>query len=94
MSESLVEIDCGEIADIAQVAALYSRLRLAIDDGLSVRLNISRLERVDTAFLQLLYSFQRDAVAKGVRLDWSKPAQPFCEAVGILGMPDFYRLSA
>lgn len=56
-------------------------------EGRAVSLNASR---VDTAALQLLYEFQRDAIAQGLVTIWSKPSKVFCDAVDILGMHAFY----
>ncbi|TBW55436.1 STAS domain-containing protein [Marinobacter halodurans] len=91
MSGRVAEIDCGQVFGIAEVADVYARLYAAIEENLDIKLDISRLERIDTAALQLLYGLERDAAAHGVRLCWSDPSAAFLESAGILGMPGFYR---
>jgi ABC-type transporter Mla MlaB component len=84
------EIDVGEQLTIAHCAQIYPQLLSAMAEGQAVSINASRVERVDTAALQLFFSFQRDAREQGLVTIWSKPSKVFCDAVDTLGMPAFY----
>jgi len=90
MTSSLTEIDCGEVLTIAQSATLHSQLADIREQDSAVSMNISQLKQVDTAGVQLLYGFQRDAAAKGMNLLWSEPPPVLRDAASILGMPAFY----
>ncbi len=88
---SINEIQCGEQLTIAHCADIYAQLLAAMAEGQAVNIDVSQLQRIDTAALQLFYSFQRDARAQGVVTIWSEPSKVFCDAVDILGMDPFYR---
>ena len=85
------EIDCSEQLTIAQCAEVYQQLLAAMAEGQAVNIDVSQLQRIDTAALQLFFSFQRDARAQGLVTIWSEPSKVFCDAVDILGMDTFYR---
>ncbi len=91
MNDTINDIEFGESLSIAQVGELYGQLLTSIADEKAINLDLSQIERVDTAAIQLLYSFQRDAVAQGLVIIWSNPSKVFCDAVDILDVPAFYR---
>lgn len=88
---SISDIQCGEQLTIAQCAEIYAQLLAAMAEGQAVNIDVSQLQRIDSAALQLFYSFQRDARAQGLVTIWSEPSKVFCDAVDILGMGAFYR---
>ncbi|MTI63775.1 STAS domain-containing protein [Methylophaga sp.] len=88
---SISDIQCGEQLTIAQCAEIYAQLLAAMVEGQAVNIDVSQLQRIDSAALQLFYSFQRDARAQGLVTIWSEPSKVFCDAVDILGMGAFYR---
>lgn len=92
--DSISEINCGEQLTIAQCAEVYAQLLAAMAEGQAVSFDISKVERVDTAALQLLYGFQRDARSQGLVTIWSEASLVFCDAVDILGMDAFYLQNA
>ncbi len=91
MSDNINDIDLGDNLSIAQLADLYPRLLASIAEAQAVNLDLSGIERVDTAAIQMLYSFQRDAFAQGLVIIWSNPSKVFCDAVDILGITPFYQ---
>lgn len=88
--QTISEIQCGEQLTVAQVADLYPRLLATLAEGQAVSIDISAIERTDAAGIQLLYGFQRDAVAQQLVIIWSQASNIFCDAVDILGMEAFY----
>lgn len=92
--DSISEIDCGEQLTIACCAEIYAQLLAAMAEGQAVSIDVSRVTKADTAALQLLYAFQRDARAQGLVTIWSNPSKVFCDAVDILGMGAFYSQNA
>ncbi|WP_438971105.1 STAS domain-containing protein [Methylophaga sp.] len=91
MDDMISDINLGESLSIAQVSDLHKQLLSSFEQERAVNFDLSRIERVDTAAIQLLYCFQRDACAQGIVVIWSNPSKDFCEAVDILGIPAFYQ---
>jgi ABC-type transporter Mla MlaB component len=87
---SICEIACAEQLTISHCADIYAQLHLAMTEGQAVSIDISQVERVDTAAVQLLYGFQREAKAQGLVTIWSQASKVFCDAVDILGLDAFY----
>jgi ABC-type transporter Mla MlaB component len=65
-------------------------LKMALSDLMPVEseaiLDVSAIERIDTAVLQLLYAFVRDRKALNRNVAWQGGSECFLEAVQILGM--------
>jgi anti-anti-sigma regulatory factor len=59
-----------------------------------VALNAAKVERVDTAALQLLVAFHRDAVAHGMHPTWAGVSDVFRDAVALLGLTNALELPA
>lgn len=88
--DSICEIQCSEQFTIRHCTDTYAQLLMAMAEGQAVSIDISQIERIDTAALQLLYAFQREAKAQGLVTIWSEASKVFCDAVDILGMDAFY----
>lgn len=84
----LVEIDCGDTLGIADVATLYSKLIETIADGHSIKLNISELERVDAAAIQMIHALKKELSEHGMQLLWTSPSDAFRSAVNLLGLAE------
>jgi ABC-type transporter Mla MlaB component len=91
MSDNITDITLGDSLTIAQVGDLYAQLLASLAEEQAVNIDISNIERVDTAALQLLYGYQRDGHAQGLVIIWSNPSKVFCDAVDILGIRPFYQ---
>lgn len=90
MAETIIEVDCAESVTIAQAADLYAQLLMAMAEGQAIQINLSQIERIDTAVIQLFYAFHRDAQVQGLVVIWSNPSQLFSDAVDNLGIKAFY----
>ncbi len=86
MSQETTRIDLGDALLIPKIAELHAQFTAACDGAGSIELDISRIERIDTAAMQLLCSLRRIDVADGGRIIWSQPSEAFMEAAGRLGM--------
>lgn len=82
----LQEIDCGEVVTIATMAEFHPLLVEALASKRAVVLNASRLERVDTAALQVLSAFVQDANSQQQSVQWREPSEPLCQAAQLLGL--------
>lgn len=85
-SRKPVRVALGTTQTIRDVA----RLRVELDELLavatSVELDGGTLDRVDTAFLQLLTAFQRDAVARGIAVRWQATTPELVRVTQLLGL--------
>jgi anti-anti-sigma regulatory factor len=71
---------------IREGSAVKGELLKLLNNEQTVVLDISAVERVDTAGLQLLCAFVRDRRAHGKRTQWSGSPAAFSEAVELLGL--------
>jgi ABC-type transporter Mla MlaB component len=78
---------------MAELPALRDQFVLALDAPLST-LEAIGVERVDTAALQLLVAFHRDAQARGRTVAWNGVSAPLRDAVERLGLTKTLALPA
>ncbi|HVS75885.1 MAG TPA: STAS domain-containing protein [Steroidobacteraceae bacterium] len=76
----------------AEADALKSDLSRRLDDPQPVTVDVSALERVDTAGLQLLAAFVRDRRVAGRAVRWRGRATPLGTAARLLGLNDMLEL--
>jgi len=84
MGEARV-IDCPTQMDIAGVSPLCELLR-SLGDEQALVFKADEVERIDTATLQLLVAFVRDAKSRQVSVNWQSPSAVVYEAAGLLGV--------
>lgn len=85
-SEPTASISLGPTQTIRNVAALHSQLGDALTTAREVLFDGGDLERVDTAFIQLLAAFVRQAESLGVAVDWRGKADELKRVARLLGM--------
>lgn len=83
-----IAIACGEALGIAEVADVYATLLAALAEGSPVDLDISQLERVDAAALQMLYAFSKELATQGLSLTWTPPSEAFSRSIDLLGLAE------
>jgi len=74
-----------EALTIADCASLYESIRSKLSAGLSLMLNISDCQDVDTAGLQLLAAIQNDPTVN-LRVHWTKPSEVVAMKAQRLGL--------
>ena len=79
------EVRCPVELRIGKLAELRDTLLDFLDHPAPVKLCVDAVEVVDTAGVQLLLSFVRDAKAAGVSVEWSHVSNRMAEAVDVLG---------
>ena len=84
--EEAVVIDCGDALNIAGVGDLYAELLTLLAEGKPVAIDVSKIERIDAASLQMLYAFSKEAAEQGNPLGWDNPSEAFCSSVKLLGL--------
>jgi ABC-type transporter Mla MlaB component len=77
---------------IAQADALKAQLKRRLQESQSVTLDVSALQRIDTAGLQLLAAFVRDRRTAGRTVTWRGQASALTTGAGILGLRDMLEL--
>ncbi|PCJ33314.1 MAG: hypothetical protein COA90_00295 [Gammaproteobacteria bacterium] len=79
-------IECGNTLGIADVGDLYAKLLTELAEGNSVRFNVSEIERIDTAALQVMCSYSKEVISHGQSLVWQSPSEAFLRSVRLLGL--------
>ncbi len=81
-------VSLGSAVDIMHAAGLKDRLAAALEKKPHVVLISDKVERADTAGLQLIYSFKLEVEAKNKQLSWQKPSDALLTACNSLGLSD------
>ncbi|MBE0439852.1 MAG: STAS domain-containing protein [Gammaproteobacteria bacterium] len=79
-------IDCGEILTIANVGDIYGQLLALLAEGKFAVLDCSKIERIDTAALQVLAAYAQEAEIQSVSLNWQDPSDTFVKNASVLGL--------
>jgi phospholipid transport system transporter-binding protein len=77
---------------VAEADTLKSELARRLDEPEPVTLDVSALQRIDTAGLQLLAAFVRDRRTAGRAVAWRGRASALDSAAGLLGLSDMLEL--
>lgn len=86
MSAALYTLDCGRALTLAEAPDLRSRLCEALQPHRACLVDTQHLSRIDTAGMQLLLAFARDAGAAGSVVVWSRPGAALLEVAELLGI--------
>jgi anti-anti-sigma regulatory factor len=76
------------VLDIVGARSLYGSLNAVLAAAGTVELDASRVERVDTAALQLLAAFCLATRQAGLTLRWRAASPALCDAAALLGLHD------
>jgi len=79
---------------VSGAAALKEQLAGLIDDPLSVTLDITSLQRIDTAALQVITAFVRERAGQGRPLEWHGSQPVLTTAAQLLGLTSLLKLPA
>jgi anti-anti-sigma regulatory factor len=79
-------LELGPDLGIEGAAELKDALAAQIDSGRSVVLDLSQVERVHSASLQLLHAFIRERQAAGRKTRIADPSPTFAEAARVLAL--------
>ena len=86
-------ICCDACLDMAGARGFYNRLQAALQARQSIVLDASHIERVDTAALQILCAFFREAQVKGLVVQWQQPSPALQSAARLLNVSRYLALS-
>jgi phospholipid transport system transporter-binding protein len=79
-------IDCGEALEIVNVGDMYERVLTRLAEGHTIQFNVAKIERIDTAAMQLIYAFSKQAGKHGHVLLWEGASEAFVRSANILGL--------
>jgi ABC-type transporter Mla MlaB component len=77
---------------VAEAESLKSELARLLEEPAAVTVDVSALQRIDTAALQLLAAFVRDRRTAGRAVEWRGRAAALDTAAGLLGLNDMLEL--
>ena len=87
-------VDCGDVMDIAGAQELRGQLLDALASQQTVTLDASHVERADTAALQVLGAFFKDAISQKQTLQWKDPSTVLSGSAALIGMTEVLHLNA
>jgi ABC-type transporter Mla MlaB component len=79
---------------VADASSLKAGLAKLLDDTDTVTLDISAVQRIDTAGLQLIATFVREREAGGRQVRWQGTAPVLATAAQLLGLDSLLKLPA
>jgi ABC-type transporter Mla MlaB component len=82
--EPATVISFGKVLGISTANELYLSLKQSLESDLTIELDASFVERVDTAALQLLCAFVCDSTSSGRRIRWHRPTQILISSAKLL----------
>ncbi len=84
---------CGEALDIVHVGPLRDRLRKALEKSYTIELKADKVEKADTAGLQLFVILAKTVKQHNGSLIWKKPSDALLATAKSLGLHDQLHLS-
>jgi ABC-type transporter Mla MlaB component len=79
---------------VADAATLKQNLAVLLGEQQAVTLDISALQRIDTAGLQVITAFVRERAVRGLRVEWQGTAPALANAAQLLGLTSLLKLAA
>lgn len=79
-------IKCGQVLGIVELEELYPRLLSLLLEEKSIVFDGGDVEQVDTAALQLLHAFVKEAKIHGHRVHWQSVSDIFLQSARVLGL--------
>ena len=86
-------VSLGCSLDIIHASSLKSRLSKALAKNLSILLVADKVEKADTAGLQLVYAFIQKAHQQENSVCWKKPSDALIQASETLGIREALNLN-
>lgn len=91
-NENTKEYTLGGSVDITVINHFYTELKNLLQDTQSVVIDAGDVKRLDTAALQLLCSWYKEAEKKGISIKWKNIDGVFFNSAKILGVTEHLAL--
>lgn len=85
-TDNVINIDLGDALGIADVSDLYEQLSEALKNAKDVVFQAGDLEVVDSAALQLLVAYHREAPRFDLTVRWEQQSEALRQAATTLGL--------
>ena len=85
---SKTSFSCGSAVDIVNVNSLQQRLLKALDKSSTIELKADKVEKADSAGLQLFVAANKELNAAGGQMIWKKPSESLLTAAKQLGLTE------
>jgi len=79
---------------VADAGSLKERLAGLLDEPQAVTLDVTALQRIDTAGLQVITAFVRERAGRGHQVEWQGTAPVLATAAQLLGLGSLLKLPA
>jgi len=81
-----IEVNLEPILDIRHVEKLHNALDAALAEKKSVLLLADKVEKIDTAAMQILLSFIQQAKKQSIGVTWNTPSKVLYDYAQLLGI--------
>ena len=78
-------VELADVVDISKVENLLETLKKTAEQGGEVNVDVSGVTRIDTAGLQLLYSFQKTLSDHHGKVTLTNPSDEFMQCARVVG---------
>ncbi|GAA6169127.1 STAS domain-containing protein [Sessilibacter corallicola] len=79
---------CGEYLDITQVSNLYGRLQKSLQKSVNIELKADKVNKADTAGLQMFVALKREISTTDGNLIWKNPSEGLINSAKLLGLAE------
>jgi len=91
MAESIT-YQLEKFSDISKAEVLHEKLESYLNDGVSLTIDASQIERIDTSAMQVLIALFVTMDKQHTQTQIINPSDAFLKAASMLGVSDFLRL--
>ncbi|MEC8810565.1 MULTISPECIES: lipid asymmetry maintenance protein MlaB [unclassified Ketobacter] len=81
-----------KFSDISKADILLEKLESYLNGGVSVAVDASQVERIDTSAMQVLLAWFKSMEKQHFQAQIINPSDPFLKAASMLGVSEFLRL--
>jgi ABC-type transporter Mla MlaB component len=79
-------IKFSDVLDKTELDTLYPKLLSSLLEDTALILDCEQVEQVDTAAMQLLYAFNKEAKIHGKNVQWGNVSEAFLQSARLLGI--------
>lgn len=88
-----INIVCEDSVDISGIAELHNQIATELEEGCTISLDASQVERIDTTGLQLFASLFNEAATKNMTINWVNPSDTLRSSASLLGLEELLQLA-
>ena len=90
----LHQITLEGTVDITVIETLYGEFEKVLSNNSPVAIDAGQVDRIDTAALQLIYTFREQIYDKGFELQWGALSENFLEISSLIGLTELLKLDS